>query len=44
MKKIAAFLGMGSKLVPKDLAAAGDFGAMRDNGAQVLAWIQEVRD
>ena len=39
----AACLGMGSKLVRKDLVAAGDFDAIRDNVARVLAWIQEAR-
>jgi 2-dehydro-3-deoxyphosphogluconate aldolase/(4S)-4-hydroxy-2-oxoglutarate aldolase len=40
----AACLGMGSKLVRKDLVAAGDFDAIRDNVARVLAWIQEARE
>jgi 2-dehydro-3-deoxyphosphogluconate aldolase/(4S)-4-hydroxy-2-oxoglutarate aldolase len=39
----AACLGMGSKLIRKDLVAAGDFDAIRDNVARVLAWIQEAR-
>jgi 2-dehydro-3-deoxyphosphogluconate aldolase/(4S)-4-hydroxy-2-oxoglutarate aldolase len=39
----AACLGIGSKLVSKDLVAAGDFDAIRDKVAQVLAWIQEAR-
>jgi 2-dehydro-3-deoxyphosphogluconate aldolase/(4S)-4-hydroxy-2-oxoglutarate aldolase len=39
----AACLGMGSKLVRKDLVAAGDFDAIRDNVRQVLAWIKEAR-
>ena len=39
----AACLGMGSKLVRKDLVAAGDFDSIRDNVARVLAWIQEAR-
>jgi 2-dehydro-3-deoxyphosphogluconate aldolase/(4S)-4-hydroxy-2-oxoglutarate aldolase len=39
----AACLGIGSKLVRKDLVAAGDFDAIRDKVAQVLAWIQEAR-
>jgi 2-dehydro-3-deoxyphosphogluconate aldolase/(4S)-4-hydroxy-2-oxoglutarate aldolase len=39
----AACLGMGSKLVRKDLVAAGDFESIQDNVARVLAWIQEVR-
>jgi 2-dehydro-3-deoxyphosphogluconate aldolase/(4S)-4-hydroxy-2-oxoglutarate aldolase len=40
----AACLGMGSKLVRKDLVAAGDFDTIRDNVARVLAWIQEARE
>jgi 2-dehydro-3-deoxyphosphogluconate aldolase/(4S)-4-hydroxy-2-oxoglutarate aldolase len=39
----ATCLGMGSKLVRKDLVAAGDFDAIRDNVRQVLAWIKEAR-
>jgi 2-dehydro-3-deoxyphosphogluconate aldolase/(4S)-4-hydroxy-2-oxoglutarate aldolase len=39
----AACLGMGSKLVRKDLVAAGDFDAIRDHVAQVLAWIRQAR-
>jgi len=39
----AACLGMGSKLVRKDLMAVGDFDGIRDNVARVLAWIQEAR-
>jgi 2-dehydro-3-deoxyphosphogluconate aldolase/(4S)-4-hydroxy-2-oxoglutarate aldolase len=39
----AACLGMGSKLVRKDLVAAGDFDTIRDNVTRVLAWIQEAR-
>ena len=40
----AACVGMGSKLIVKDLVAAGDFGAISRKVAQVLAWIKEVRD
>jgi 2-dehydro-3-deoxyphosphogluconate aldolase/(4S)-4-hydroxy-2-oxoglutarate aldolase len=36
-------VGMGSKLVRKDLVAAGDFDAIAEKVAQVLAWIREVR-
>ncbi|MGD2159472.1 MAG: bifunctional 4-hydroxy-2-oxoglutarate aldolase/2-dehydro-3-deoxy-phosphogluconate aldolase [Anaerolineales bacterium] len=38
-----ACVGMGSKLVRKDLVAAGDFDTIRDTAAQTLAWIQEIR-
>jgi 2-dehydro-3-deoxyphosphogluconate aldolase/(4S)-4-hydroxy-2-oxoglutarate aldolase len=38
-----ACVGMGSKLIRKDLVAAGDWAAIADNVRQVLAWIQEVR-
>jgi 2-dehydro-3-deoxyphosphogluconate aldolase/(4S)-4-hydroxy-2-oxoglutarate aldolase len=40
----AACVGMGSKLIVKDLVASGDFEAISQNVAQVLTWIQEVRD
>jgi 2-dehydro-3-deoxyphosphogluconate aldolase/(4S)-4-hydroxy-2-oxoglutarate aldolase len=40
----AACLGMGSKLVRKDLVAAGDFDAISENVSNVLRWIQEARD
>jgi 2-dehydro-3-deoxyphosphogluconate aldolase/(4S)-4-hydroxy-2-oxoglutarate aldolase len=39
----AAALGIGSKLVRKDLVAAGDFGAIRDKVRDVLRWVQEAR-
>jgi 2-dehydro-3-deoxyphosphogluconate aldolase/(4S)-4-hydroxy-2-oxoglutarate aldolase len=39
----AACLGIGSTLIRKDLVAAGDFAAIRDNVRQVLAWIREAR-
>lgn len=39
----AACLGIGSKLVRKDLVAAGDFDTIRDNVRQTLAWIEEAR-
>jgi 2-dehydro-3-deoxyphosphogluconate aldolase/(4S)-4-hydroxy-2-oxoglutarate aldolase len=40
----AACLGIGSTLIRKDLVAAGDFAAIRDNVRQVLAWIREARE
>lgn len=39
----AACAGMGSKLITKDLVAAGDYGAITEKVRQVLAWIQEAR-
>ena len=36
-------VGMGSKLVRKDLVAAGDFHGIAEKVAQVLGWIREVR-
>jgi 2-dehydro-3-deoxyphosphogluconate aldolase/(4S)-4-hydroxy-2-oxoglutarate aldolase len=44
IKAGAACLGMGSKLIRKDLVAAGNFDAIRENVARVLAWIQEARE
>ena len=38
----AACLGVGSKLIRKDLVAAGDLHAIRDNVALTLAWIKEA--
>jgi 2-dehydro-3-deoxyphosphogluconate aldolase/(4S)-4-hydroxy-2-oxoglutarate aldolase len=38
-----ACVGMGSKLIRKDLVAAGDFDAITKTVAQVLAWIKEAR-
>jgi 2-dehydro-3-deoxyphosphogluconate aldolase/(4S)-4-hydroxy-2-oxoglutarate aldolase len=38
-----ACVGIGSKLVAKDLVAAGDFDAISARVAQVLAWIEEAR-
>lgn len=38
-----ACVGMGSKLITKDLVAAGDFDAISKKVAQVLAWIKEAR-
>jgi len=40
----AACLGMGSKLIRKDLVAAGDFAAIRENVRAVLNWIREARE
>ena len=39
----AACVGMGSKLITKELVAAGDWDAISEKVAQVLAWIKEVR-
>jgi 2-dehydro-3-deoxyphosphogluconate aldolase/(4S)-4-hydroxy-2-oxoglutarate aldolase len=39
----AACVGMGSKLITKDRLAAGDFDAITDNVARVLAWIRQTR-
>jgi 2-dehydro-3-deoxyphosphogluconate aldolase/(4S)-4-hydroxy-2-oxoglutarate aldolase len=39
----AACLGIGSKLIRKDLVVAGDFDTIRDNVRQTLAWIKEAR-
>jgi 2-dehydro-3-deoxyphosphogluconate aldolase/(4S)-4-hydroxy-2-oxoglutarate aldolase len=36
-------VGAGSKLIRKDLVAAGDFDAIAEKVAQVLAWIREAR-
>ena len=36
-------VGAGSKLIRKDLVAAGDFGGISRKAAQVLAWIRDVR-
>jgi 2-dehydro-3-deoxyphosphogluconate aldolase/(4S)-4-hydroxy-2-oxoglutarate aldolase len=36
-------VGIGSKLVSKDLVAKGDFDAIAAKAAQVLGWIREVR-
>jgi 2-keto-3-deoxy-6-phosphogluconate aldolase len=35
---------MGSKLIRKDLVAAGDWAGITAKVRQVLAWIQEVQD
>ena len=39
-----ACVGIGSKLITKGLVAAGDFDAISNKVAQVLAWISLVRD
>ena len=39
----AACVGMGSRLITKDLVAARDFDAISSKVAQVLAWIKEAR-
>jgi 2-dehydro-3-deoxyphosphogluconate aldolase/(4S)-4-hydroxy-2-oxoglutarate aldolase len=36
-------VGAGSKLIRKDLVAAGDFDGIAKIVAQVLAWIREAR-
>jgi 2-dehydro-3-deoxyphosphogluconate aldolase/(4S)-4-hydroxy-2-oxoglutarate aldolase len=36
-------LGIGSKLITKDLVAAGDFNAIAAKTAQVIRWIREAR-
>jgi 2-dehydro-3-deoxyphosphogluconate aldolase/(4S)-4-hydroxy-2-oxoglutarate aldolase len=40
----AVCLGMGSKLISKQLVAAGDFDAISNKVAQVLGWIRDVRE
>ena len=35
---------MGSKLITKELVVAGDFEAILNKIAQVLAWIKHVRE
>jgi 2-dehydro-3-deoxyphosphogluconate aldolase/(4S)-4-hydroxy-2-oxoglutarate aldolase len=39
-----AAVGMGSKLVRKDLVAAGDFETIKQKAAQTLSWIQNIRE
>ena len=39
-----ACVGMGSRLITKELVAAGDFDAISRKVAQVLAWIRDVRE
>jgi 2-keto-3-deoxy-6-phosphogluconate aldolase len=36
-------VGMGSRLITKELVAAGDFDAISRKVAQVLAWIKDGR-
>jgi 2-dehydro-3-deoxyphosphogluconate aldolase/(4S)-4-hydroxy-2-oxoglutarate aldolase len=43
IKAGAACLGVGSKLIRKDLVAAGDYAAIEENTRRVLAWIAEAR-
>jgi 2-keto-3-deoxy-6-phosphogluconate aldolase len=38
-----ACVGIGSKLIAKDLVTAGNFDAISAKVAQVLAWIEEAR-
>jgi 2-dehydro-3-deoxyphosphogluconate aldolase/(4S)-4-hydroxy-2-oxoglutarate aldolase len=38
-----ACVGMGSKLITKELVAAGDYQAITDKVRQTLTWIQEIR-
>ena len=38
-----ACVGMGSRLITKDLVAAGDFDAIAKKVSQVLAWIEKAR-
>ncbi len=40
----AACLGIGSKLVRKDLVAAGDFEAITQKTTDVIGWIKKVRE
>ncbi len=39
----AACVGMGSKLITKEYIAAGNYAAISENVAKVLAWIKEAR-
>jgi 2-dehydro-3-deoxyphosphogluconate aldolase/(4S)-4-hydroxy-2-oxoglutarate aldolase len=39
----AACLGIGSKLIRKDLVVTGDFDTIRENVRQTLTWIKEAR-
>jgi 2-dehydro-3-deoxyphosphogluconate aldolase/(4S)-4-hydroxy-2-oxoglutarate aldolase len=39
-----ACVGMGSRLITKELVAARDFDAISEKVAQVLAWIRDVRE
>lgn len=39
----AACGGIGSKLITKELVAAGDFEAIREKVRQVIGWIRQIR-
>jgi 2-dehydro-3-deoxyphosphogluconate aldolase/(4S)-4-hydroxy-2-oxoglutarate aldolase len=39
----ASCVGMGSKLIRKDLVTAQNYEAIRQNVSQVLAWIRQAR-
>jgi 2-dehydro-3-deoxyphosphogluconate aldolase/(4S)-4-hydroxy-2-oxoglutarate aldolase len=43
IKAGAACLGMGSRLIRKDLVATENYAAIRDTTRQVLEWIREAR-
>ena len=43
LKAGATCLGMGSKLITRELVEAGDFAGITKKVAQVLKWIQDVR-
>jgi 2-dehydro-3-deoxyphosphogluconate aldolase/(4S)-4-hydroxy-2-oxoglutarate aldolase len=38
-----ACVGVGSKLVTKEILATGDFAALTANVRQVVGWIEEIR-
>jgi 2-dehydro-3-deoxyphosphogluconate aldolase/(4S)-4-hydroxy-2-oxoglutarate aldolase len=40
----AACVGMGSKLISKELVAAGDYPAITAKVRQALIWIEEIRN
>jgi 2-dehydro-3-deoxyphosphogluconate aldolase/(4S)-4-hydroxy-2-oxoglutarate aldolase len=44
IKAGAACLGIGSKLIRKDLVATGDYAAIRDDVRRTLEWIKEARE
>ena len=44
IKAGAVCLGIGSKLIRKDLVATGDYAAIRDNVRRALEWIKEARE
>ena len=39
----ACAIGMGSKLVAKDLVESGDYAAIQERVRQCLAWIKETK-